>query len=255
MSTCIDPDAIELLERRADESDQQAAEILALTPAYSSRLSRRNVERSIHGSSGEDTNDWTPADGVSPEKCLEYPPEDLDEFIRREGSDVPYWLSETLCTWLCCWAETGRAEDAVEAVRSYLLDGDRFHVSNEAISAVKQIVGRTRSYDWLVKANRSNRGWQEHSTDIDEARELWRWLKHDFPDRQHEFLMASMPPLPGFSWHFGLTAARLVEYLAYFDDWDDACAVARQLVETVTGLACGQQLAVPSWIDMDGEGQ
>ena len=255
VSTCIDPDAIELLERRADEPDQQAAEILALTPGYSSRLSRRNVERSIRGSSGEDTNDWTPADGVSPEKCLEYPPEDLDEFIRREGSHVPYWLSETLCTWLCCWAETGRAEDAVEAVRSYLLDGDRFRVSNEAIRAVKQIVGRTRSYDWLVKANRSNRGWQEHSTDIDEARELWRWLKHDFPDRQHEFLMASIPPLPGFSWHFGLTAARLVEYLAFFDDWDDACAVARQLVETVTGLACGQQLAVPSWIDMDGEGQ
>ena len=255
VNTCIDPDSIELLERRAGQSYEPAAEVVALMPRYSSNLSQGTVERSMRDPSEEDTPSWTPRDGISPEECLKFPPEDLGEFIIQEGSDGPYWLSESLCTWLCRWSETDRARDAVEAVRPYLLDDHQFRVSNEAVIAAKQIVGRTQNFAWLVKANRSNRGWHEHWTDIGEARDRWRWLKHDFPDRWHEFLIASIPPDPGFSWHFGMRVARLAEYLGYFDHWEDSCAVARQLVDTVVGLTNGQLLPMPSWIDPDNEDQ
>ena len=224
-------------------------------PRYSSKFSRENLDRSMRSSSEQDTDGWTPRDGVSLEECLKYPPEDLDEFIQQKGSDGPYWLPESLCTWLCCWAESDRAKDAAEAVRPYLLDDARFRLSNEAVIAAKQIVGRTQSFAWLVKANRSNRGWYEHWTDIGEARERWYWLKHDFPSRWHEFLIATIPPSAGFSWHFGMTVARLAEYLGYFDKWEDSCAVARQLVDTVVGLTSGQVLPVPSWIVPDKEDQ
>ena len=255
VSTCIDPDAIELLERRAGQSYEPAAEVVALMPRYSSNLSRGNVERSTRSSSEEDAHSRTPRDGISPEKCLDYPPENIGEFIQREGGDAPYWMSKSLCMWLCCWAETDRAQDAVEAVRPYLLDNDQIRLSNEAVIAAKQIVGRTQSFGWLVKANRSNHGWLEHWTDIGEARELWCWLKHDYPNRWHEFLIDSVPPASGFSWHFGMSVARLAEYLGYFDNWEDSCAVARQLVDTVVGLTTGQQLPVPSWIVPDNEDQ
>ena len=255
VNTCIDPDSIELLERRAGQAYEPAAQALALMPRYSSRFSRENLERSMPGSSEEDTHGWTPKNGISPEKCLEYPPENLDDFIQREGSDGPYWLSQSLCTWLCCWAKTDRARDAVEAIRPYLLDDDQFRVSNEAVNAAKHIIGRTQSFGWLVKANRSNRGWYEHWTDIREARERWCWLKHDFPDRWHKFLIASIPPDSGYSWHFGLTVARLAEYLGYFDHSEDSYAIARQLVDTVVDLTSGQLLPMPSWITPDSEDQ
>ena len=255
VSTCIDPDAIELLERRAGQSYEPAAEVVALMPRYSSNLSRGNVERSTRGSFEEDAHSQTPRDGISPEKCLDYPPEDIGEFIQREGGDAPYWMSKSLCMWLCCWAETDRAQDAVEAVRPYLLDNDQIRLSNEAVIAVKQIVGRTQSFGWLVKANRSNHGWFEHWTHIGEARDRWCWLKRDFPSRWHEFLIASISPDSGFSWHFGMTVARLAEYLGYFDNWEDSCAVARQVVDTVVGLTSGQTLPTPSWIDPDNEDQ
>lgn len=255
VKTCIDPDSIELLERRAGQAYEPAAQALPLMPRYSSRFSRENVERLMSSSSEEDTHGWTPKNDSSPEKCLEYPPEDLDGFIQREGSDGPYWLSQSLCTWLCCWAKTDRARDAVEAVRPYLLDDDRFRVSNEAVNAAKQIVGRTQSFGWLVKANRSNHGWYEHWTKIGEARERWCWLKHDFPDRWHEFLIASITPDSGYSWHFGMTVARLAEYLRYFDHSEDSYAVARQLVDTVVDLTSGQLLPKPSWIAPDSEDQ
>ena len=255
VNTCIDPDSIELLEQRAAQPYEPAAQALALTPRYSSHLSQGNVERSMRDPSEEDTPSWTPRDGISPEECLKFPPEDLGEFIKREGSDGPYWLSESLCTWLCRWSETDRARDAVEAVRPYLIDDHQFRVSNEAVIAAKQIVGRTQNFAWLVKANRSNRGWYEHWTDIGEARKRWYWLKRDFPDRWHEFLIASIPPDPGFSWHFGMTVARLAEYLGYFDHWEDSYAVARQLVDTVVELTSGQELPMPSWIGPDSEDQ
>ena len=255
VNTCVDPDSIELLEQRASQRYEPAEEALALMPRYSSRFSRENLDRSMRSSSEEDTHSYTPRDGVSLEECLKYPPEDLGEFIQREGSDAPYWLSESLCTWLCSWSATDRARDAVEVVRPYLLDDARFRLSNEAVIAGKQIVGRTQSFAWLVKAHRSNRGWYEHWTDIGEARERWCWLKQDFPNRWHEFLIASIPPDSGFSWHFGMTVARLAEYLEYFDKWDDSCAIARQLVDTVVGLTSGQVLPVPSWIVPYGEDQ
>ena len=255
VNTCIDPYSVELLEQRAAQPYEPAAQALALTPRYSSHLSQGNVERSMRDPSEEDTPSWTPRDGISPEECLKFPPEDLGKFIKREGSDGPYWLSESLCTWLCCWSETDRARDAVEAVRPYLLDDHQFRVSNEAVNAAKQIVGRTQNFAWLVKANRSNRGWYEHWTDIGEARKRWYWLKHDFPNRWHEFLIASIPPDPGFSWHFGMTVARLAEYLGYFDHWEDSYAVARQLVDTVVELTSGQELPMPSWIVPDSEDQ
>ena len=247
VNTCIDPDSIEHLERRVGQSCDPAAAALALEPRYSSKFSRRNFE--------DDSHSWTPREGISMEECLKYPPEDIVKFIQREDNDLPYRLSESLCTWLCWWSKTNRGRDAVVAVRPYLLENDQIRVSNEAVVAAKQVVGRTQSFDWLVKANRSNHGWHEHWTDVGKAKERWSWVKRDFPDRWHEFLIASIPPNSGFSWYFGMTVARVAEYLGYLDQWEDSCAVALQLVETVAGLTSGQLLAMPSWILPEGKDQ
>ena len=135
----------------------------------------------------------------------------------------------------------------MEAAAPHLLDDDPFQVTNSAATAAMRIVGRTKGYDWLVKANRSNHGWHEHWTSVEETRERWRWLKHDFPNRRHQFLLDSIEPRPGFSWHFGMTVTRLAEYLGHFHQWDAARAIATQLVGTVAALACGQTLTVPQW--------
>ena len=255
VSTCIHPDAIEILEERTAQHDEPGAGCLALVPRYSSNLSRRNIERLTSSSADEYARGMALADGVSPEHCRKYPPENLDQFIQHEGNDSSYRLGEKLCTWLCYWVETGRAKDALEAAEPYLLDDDQIRLNNEAARAARKIVGKTKSYRWLVKAHRSNHGWFEYWTATEDARERWRWLKDDFPDRRHEFLMATIEPTTGFSWHSGITIARLAEYLGYFDEWEAACAIARQTVETIAGLVSGQQLPPPPWIVPDSEEQ
>ena len=252
VSTCIEPDAIESLLERAGESYEPAGEVLDLMPRYSSNLSRANVERAA-GQDDGDAHGWATKDALNTEQCLEYPPERLDELIRRGSLDSPYNLGNALCTWLCCWADTERARDALDAVEPYLLNDDTPQVNNEVVRATRRIVGSTQSYKWLVKAHRSNHGWHEHWTSAEEARERWRWLKRDFPGRQHAFLVATISPERSFSWHFGMTVARLAEYLGYFNRWEDACAIAQQLVDTVSGLVSGQQLPVSPWAVSDGE--
>ena len=255
VSTCIEPDAIGSLLERARKSYEPAREVLDLMPRYSSNLSRMNVERAAGQDTDDDTHGWATKGALNAEQCLEYPPERLDELIRREDLDRPYSLGDALCTWLCCWADTERARDALDTVEPYLLNDDRLQVSNEVVRAARRIVGSTQSYKWLVKAHRSNHGWHEHWTSAEEARERWRWLKRDFPGRQHEFLVATISPDRGFSWHFGMTVARLAEYLGYFNRWEDACATARQLVDTVGGLVSGQQLPVSPWAVSDSKDQ
>ena len=60
-------------------------------------------------------------DGISPEKCLDYPPENIGEFIQREGVAAP----RTGCpSHFACGCAAGPKpivpRDAVEAVRPYL---------------------------------------------------------------------------------------------------------------------------------------
>ena len=255
VSTCIDPRPIEILERRAAEGSEHVAETLSMTPGYSSTFSPTNSQRSTNGSPTDDMGTWTTSVGVSSDQCQEYPPEELGEFIRQQGDGSSYRVSQALCAWLCSWSETDHARDALEAAAPHLLDDDRFQVTNSAATAAMRIVGRTKGYDWLVKAHRSNHGWHEHMTSIKETRERWRWLKHDFPNGRHQFLLDSIEPRSGFSWYFGMTVTRLAEYLGHFDQWDDACAIATQLVDTVAALAGGQTLPAPPCRPCDRDDQ
>ena len=125
---------------------------------------------------------------------------------------------------------------------------DRLTVSNLAVAVARKIGGRTRSYDWLVRAQCSNNGWLEYWSNLEDVRERWRLVHRDFPDRWRDFLRESIQPPPGVSPHFGMTVARLVEYLFYFERCEDAYATVYQLVDTISDLFSGQRLLIPSWI-------
>ena len=126
------------------------------------------------------------------------------------------------------------------------MDGS-LEVSKQAVEAVRKISGRTRSYDWLLRAQRSNNGWHEYMTRSEDVKERWDSVKRDFPDRWHHFLRESIRPPRGFSPYFGLTIARVVEYLVHFNRWDDAYAVTSQLVDSIRDLVSGQELPIPQW--------
>ena len=251
VSTCIEPDAIHLLEERAGQPYGPAEEVLALMPRYSSTFSRMKVDRTKGIVSVYNELSRATSEATKTVQWLEYPPERLDDLVHKEGLNSPYDLGEALCSWLCHWAETERAQDALGAVGPHLLNDDRLRVSNDVVRAAQQIVGSRQSYEWLVKAQRSNHGWHEHWTAVEETKERWHRLKRDLPGRWHVFLLDSISPDRGYSWYFGMTAARLVEYLGYFDRWEEACAVTQQLIDTVTALVSGQQLPPAPWATLE----
>ena len=172
--------------------------------------------------------------------------------MRSDKLAWPANAADELCSWLCHWTTTERAADAVEAVKPYFLADGPVRVSNQVVAVVRGVAGRTQSYAWLVQAQRSNNGWLEYFSRSEETKERWCSVKRDFPDSWHDFLVKSIRPPRGLPPLFGMTIARLVEYLLYFERRDDAYAVTCQLVETIGDLVSGQELPIPPLDQSDG---
>ena len=247
VSTCIEPHSLRLLEERAMTSDSLAEDLLELSPGFSAYRGERDTG-SLAGNDSLRNPAGTRSDSTEPDRYLNTPPERLHQLVRSDSLVwSPFAQAEKLCSWLCCWAETDHAADALEAVEPYFMEDDQLRVSNQAVAAVRRIGGRNRSYKWLVRAQQSNHGWHEYWTSFEETQERWDLVQRDFRDYWHDFLTKSIQPSRGLVPHFGLTIARLVKYLAYFERWPEAYAVASQLLDTVGDLVSGQELPVPGW--------
>ena len=252
VSTFIEPQSIRLLEERASGSDLFADQILQLQPRFSSGHTDRDSETET--SAYQNRSPLESVASSDPDRHLRYPPECLPELLQTEALSSPYARSEEICAWLCYWADTERSAEALDAIEPHLLGDAHLRVSNRAVDAARKIGGRTRSYAWLVRAQRSNNGWFEYWTDPGEVRLRWGSVLSDFPDRWHDFLIESIRPPLGFSPHFGMTIARLVEYLFLFERSADAHAVAYQLVDTIGDLVSGQELPIPEWAHLTAGG-
>ena len=151
------------------------------------------------------------------------------------------------------WLGSERAVEALKVAENYVLGDDRFSVTNDALVAVRNVGGRSRSFRWLVKAQKSNLGWMENWSSFDETRQRWDMLKNDFPGKWHDFLLASIEPMRERSHWFGGTLAHLVEYLVYVGRIEDARKATNQLVETVSQMTSGQNLPSPQWTRKRGK--
>ncbi|MDE0529106.1 MAG: ATP-binding protein [Truepera sp.] len=247
VSTCIEPEAIRLIEERAEASDLFAQDVLDLNPQFSASLADSGTRSPVSTKSPSRSDDSVPSStGADP--YLQFPPERLDELITSQGLARPHQRATELWTWFCSWAETDRAAEAYDAVGTYFFNDERLHVSNEMVAAVRTTVGRTCSYEWLVRAQRTNSGWNEYLASIEQTKERWESVQRDFPERWHQFLVGSIRPSPGLSPHFGSTVARIVEYLVFMGRIEEASLATSQIVETVGGLVSGQQLPIPDWV-------
>ena len=245
-STCIDVSSIRKLEQLAKKGDEFAEEMLLYLPDI------------VYGPSNGDSNATVvnqPArnlltaddESVDQDWYLDYPPEMLEKFVMEISRLTPYKRDQKLGLWLQLWLVSEHAFEALEAAENYILDDDRFSVSNDALVAARNVGGRSRSFRWLVKAQKSNSGWMMFWSSFDETRERWDMLKNDYPEKWHEFLLESIKPTLGSSHWFGGTIAHLVEYLVYVGRIEDARATTNQLVETISQLTSGQDLPSPEW--------
>ena len=246
VSTCIDPVSIRKLEERDGNSRPFAKEILGMEPGFSSNLAPDTNNSAAGSGYNSASNRMGPAP-VDPNRHENFPPRRLGQLVSSSDLTFPSKRASELCAWLCYWAETERADEALRAVEPYFMNDDRLEISNAAVTAVRRTAGRTRSYRWLAEAQRRRGGWHYYSSREDEVRARWESVKDDFPDRWLQFLKESIRPSRRFHTYFGTTVPRIVEYLIYFDRLDDAHAMTWQLVETIEELVSGQKLPIPEW--------
>ena len=248
-STCIKASSIRTLEQLASGGDELADDILWCLPDNSSGTSDTGT-----ASTNQLGRNSLPAEDESLDQdwYLDYPPEMLEKFVMDISRLPPYKRNDKFGLWLQLWLESERAIEALEVVEPYILEDERFSVSNDVLVAVRNVGGRSRSFRWLVKAQRTNSGWMMFWSSFDETRERWDMLKNDYPEKWHDFLLESIKPTLGSSHWFGGIIAHLIEYLIYVGRIEDARATTNQLVETISQLTSGQDLPSPEWTKKRG---
>ena len=247
VSTLIDPPSLRILEERAAAGDLLAKEIIELNP----RFSAEPIENETGTNPYVDSSEFE----LESEMHLDIPPDRLRELFKDDSFLSRSRRSDKLWAWLNQWSESDRASEALEVAESYFKEEGRLQVSNLAVKAVRRIAGRTRSYEWLVRAQRTNHGWLEYWTNIEEAEERWHTVQRDFPDCWHRFLSDSIRPPEWISPHCANTLERLVKYLILFDRTDEARAIAFELLDVLGKLVSGQRLQMPSWINVKDKGE
>ncbi len=250
VSTLIDPPSLRILDERVAAGDLLAKEILELNP----RFSDDPLEKGTGSSSSVDSSE-VERETEKSDEYLEIPPDRLSEILTDDLFLSQSRRSDKLWSWLDRWSESDRATEALEVVESYFKEDSRLQVSNLAVRTVKRIAGRTRSYDWLVRAQQTNHGWLEYWANFEEAEERWHTVQRDFPDCWHHFLADSIRPPEWLSPHCGNTLERLVKYLILFGRIDEAGAVAFELVGVIRKLVSGQRLPMPDWVNIEDKGE
>ena len=245
-STRIKRTSIRTLEELAGKGDDVAEEMLIYLPDFSSATLVDDTADTTADQTPENDR-WRDGESVDRDWHLEYPPELLVRLVREVVFARSFELEDKLSSWLPLWSESERAYQALQAAECYILGNDRIRISNETVLAARNVGGLSRSYPWLVRAQRSNRGWMEYWSSYDETKERWRMLKRDFPEKWHGFLLESIRPMRRNSHWFGGTVAHLIEYLVFMRQVDDARAATTQLVETICQLTSGQGLPSPEW--------
>ena len=251
-STCIQPSSIRSLEERASNGDLLADEMLRSLRGSFSVFLNGDSETACHT---ETMIDDTLDDGdlADPGWHLNFPPEILDQLVKRISSARPSTIACKLTSWLRLWSESGRATDALDAAESHYLSDDRLSVDNRMVMAVMRIGGKSRSYPWLVRAQQSNRGWMQYWSSFEETLDRWNMLKKNFPNKWDAFLIDSIRPFHGYSHSFSGSFAHLIEYLVHLDRTEDAQAATTQLAEAISGLVLGPR-STDSGLDNAQEG-
>ena len=185
----------------------------------------------------------------------EFEPGCLSNLIHslRESStlEVPSIVSE----WLIFWDTRSRHVDALADLKS-ILDQNGIHVDvREAIDAAFDISlrkeGRSKAYNWLVRAMVENRGWSKWWSNEERFRKRIQIVSQQYRSKWKEFITDTsfVEPIEDLEEN-GITVgfSRLVYFLVEVGETEMAKDCVMEMVEIFRSEVSQQPLKAPSWI-------
>lgn len=127
---------------------------------------------------------------------------------------------ETLKQWFVHWKDRGKGIEVMNSIRSYFEEEEKPHTAAESLldevfQASLALEGKTKAYEWLVRAHIHRHGWSNwYASEKEILRRLGLAAEH-YPERWADFIRDTSEPAPYWK-RRGRGLAIGVEYLVRF---------------------------------------
>ncbi|WP_110787752.1 NACHT domain-containing protein [Rhodopseudomonas palustris] len=186
------------------------------------------------------------------------PPGDFKALVRLVSGAFPYrHRGEFLGKWLSHWQAQGKASIALNSIRTFFDNEDRYSYAEEILDHAFKVClaeeGKDAAYPWLVKAHIYRHGWQSNWTSEKEVMERLTLAAQTYPERWQEFIRATSAQTPYYQRRgkdFVLGYQYLVRYLLLVGQTGIATAVTDEFVKTLVSEVRDQPISGASWLRM-----
>ncbi|WP_343792981.1 ATP-binding protein [Brevundimonas kwangchunensis] len=230
-----------------------------LTPAPAAldeverKLGRNNANpknRDRYSSSGSSSASETPAD---PPKIEDFPPGELKELL-AERSRLHIYDRSGVRDWLAHWDKEGRGREALDDLQA-IISETRLHLDlesglDQAAEMAAKLDGRTRAFDWIVRAHVVRYGWQTYWTSSSEAEARLDVVARDYKSRWKDFVRQTMKPaidLRESQNGIVVPFTRLVYLLIALGEMELAKAHADAMISAFKAEVSNLPLGTPAW--------
>jgi hypothetical protein len=242
--SAVDDTSIEILEKRVESGDEQAAEVL--------RSIREAVDGRIPYSERHKHSDTSPERKESESIDYEaFPPSRISELL--EALRPAYSRREILVAeWVEFWGEKNQVEDLIAGVNSLTSEYVAYDFFHPMFKLIRSRYGATRAFPWLIKAH-SKRSWHpDYWGENIDLQERWQAVRDLYPKRWLELPQTSLLKFPEWSDPdapiiYGAIST-LVEYCIAVEHVDVALAVARQFIDFIIQYADELHLPQLNWL-------
>ena len=260
-----DPLAQALFETYIGSSEIQALQAASRVEPHStaalSAVLKRTGRTSVRTEArpGEALNSSDDSESPEPDTAVPDPgkftPSRLGEYLAAIREVRPYDHGRSLVTdWLRYWDAKGQGEEALadlEATTSpteaHLDLDDAFDV---AFGIALRIQGRSRAYQWLIRAHVTRSGWQRWWTSDKEARARFKVFSAHYREKWQDFITATARPV--FSTRIegnGIIVgfSRLTCFLTEVGEFDLARACSLEMAAAFQQEVAEQPIEAPKW--------
>lgn len=180
-----------------------------------------------------------------------FPPGTLDQLLARLRKR--FMVGEGIGEWLDLWVKKGRADEALADLERMTAGTDLYLFAGDALDRAAAIAlerqGRSKAFDWLVRAQVVRNGWGEWFSSSAEARNRLDFVALHFRGRWKEYLRKSTRSARGAASDGGFSVgySRLVYFLLKVGQKDLAKACTRAMIDIFLDEVAAQPLYRPGW--------
>ena len=258
-----------LLETFIAPAERRAVERSGSSVPYHTTIALQSIRRKVGGFANESAKETMSHSGQTPGGSTadsekgelahpdpkDFPPGRLQDYLAETPSVAPYDSQRVqLAGWLKHWEAGGRTDDALADFAELISVKSDHYGLDDALDVAFEMAlhhqGRSKAFDWIVRAHIRGSGWHRWYGDEKKARDRMRAVAQHYRGRWREFIektSRSESPIRRVGNDIELGLSRLVYFLVEVGQLDLARDFTFEMVRIFEAELAEQPIEAPEW--------